>query len=142
MFHIPGFHTPIPWNYKWRLEGRTLSMITTPAVSVALLAGLVTLAASTKQSPVSENMAEVRSTVASYANSWNPELDPLMPVGNGVAVKESSVNGVKIGSTRYYYRMPNDIGYDPVSRGAAKDFKVVSVLDAGTPWELIIYRLN
>lgn len=139
MFHIPGFHAPTPWSYKWRLE---LSMMAAPAISVALLAGLLALAVSSKQSPVSDNVAEVRSKVASFANSWSPERDTLVSVGNGVAVKESSVNGIIIGSTRYYYKTPSDGGYDPVSRGAAKDYKVVSVLDPGTPWELIIYRLN
>ncbi|GEM_PF-2082248 len=142
MFHIPRFHTPVPWNHKWRLEAHKLSALTTAAVSLALLGGLVTLATSSPKAPAAASVAEVQNKVVSFANSWDPELDPLVEVREGVVAKQSSVNGVKVGSDRYYYRMPYTVNYDPVSRGIAKDYKVVSVVDPGTPLEIIIYRLT
>lgn len=144
MIHIPKFHAPIPfpWSPKRRTEAHKLSGVTTAAVSVALLAGLVSLATSSGQAPVTNNLAEVQNRVVTLANSWDPDLDPLVEVREGVVVKQSNISGVKVGSDRYYYRMPYSTNYDPVSRGIAKEYKVVSVVDAGTPWEIIIYRLT
>lgn len=87
------------------------------------------------------NEEKAISTVVKYANQWDPKLDPLVTLSNGVEMKSSHVNGILIQGHRYYYRLRYGLNYDPVSRGDAVDYAVVAVLDRDTEWEVEIYRL-
>lgn len=84
----------------------------------------------------------VEEAVRSYLDEWHPLKDPLTTLGDGVQVKSSNFYGVQIEGERYYYRPRYQFSADPVSRGAARDYQVVIVLDADTGFETEIYRLS
>jgi hypothetical protein len=88
------------------------------------------------------DIALLQSQVVSFADSWDTTKDPLVEVERGLMVKRSNVEGVIVEGVRYYYSMPNAPSFDPASRGEVKDYEIVSTIDQGTPWEIVIYRLK
>lgn len=93
-------------------------------------------------SPVGPAPAQVSNVIIDYLNRWQPALDPLLTLSNGVQVKTSNYYGVEIEGVRYYYRLLNTYSADPLTRGDAKDYLSVAVLDPGTQWEVEVYRLK
>ena len=110
------------------------------AVTVLSLMYIPMTAAS--QTALQENRAEIVRTVTRYATQWDPRQDPLVSLENGVEMKSSHLFGVQVGSERYYYRVKHGLNYDPVSRGEAKDYTVVAVIEPDTQWEVEVYRLS
>jgi hypothetical protein len=92
-------------------------------------------------SPLVPTIDRVEARVKTYLDVWNPAADPLITREGGIQVKSSNVNGVEIDGERYYYRVVSGFNADPVSRGETRDYRVVSVLDAGTDFETEIYEL-
>ena len=89
--------------------------------------------------------APVVAQVMSYVNDWNPQRDPLITLPGGVQAKASNVYGVDIGGLRYFYQLTHSSSFDPLRTGTAEeeeDYDVVAVIDANTPWEVLIYRLR
>jgi len=137
--HVPG-HLAAPWHalhVPVMLAGvLTAGFAITGAVAAALpMASLVAPA-------FSPSMARVTSVVRQHVNEWQPAVDPLLIMDNGLQAKASNVNGIEIGGTRYYYRVRNSVSFDPVSLGTAQAARVVAVLDQGTHWETEIYKLD
>ena len=85
-------------------------------------------------------VARVVSVLRPYIDTWRPDEDPLVPVGSEVQVKRSNMSGIEVDGVRYYYRLMHSFNYDPKSRGGAGEYVPLTVLDAGTPWEVEIYR--
>ena len=85
--------------------------------------------------------ASIQTRVLSFAETWQPDVDPLVEVRNHTMAKRSNANGVIMDGTRYYYMMPNAPSYDPITLGVAKEYEVISVVNPGTHWEVVIYRL-
>ncbi len=125
----PKYHRVLKW---WTLAC---------ACFLALLLGL---AASTLEGKSHKeiDVALVQSQVISFADSWDTSKDPLVEIDRGLMVKRSNVEGVIVEGIRYYYSMTNAPSFDPASLGKAKDYEIVSTIDQGTPWELVIYRLQ
>lgn len=90
----------------------------------------------------SPTKAQIVSSVSTFINDWQPETDPLLTVPGVGQVKASNLQGVDVGGQRYYYRMVGAASFDPVSQGQASHYETVAVLDAGTEWEVQIYRLD
>ncbi len=84
----------------------------------------------------------VASIVQQHAAEWQPVVDPLVTVAGGVQVKSSNVYGVQIDNVRYYYRFTKTFSYDPVSRGETDTYRLVTVIEPGSPFEAEIYRLD
>ncbi|MCX6023185.1 MAG: hypothetical protein NTZ05_15950 [Chloroflexi bacterium] len=90
--------------------------------------------------PAATPTAQIVATVQTAADRWEPERDPLVQTATGAQAKTSNVHGIEVDGERYYYRMIHDASFDPKSRGEAGRFETVTTLDAGTPFELEIYR--
>lgn len=82
----------------------------------------------------------VLAVVSRYVNDWDPILDPLITLENGLQAKSSNFDGINIRGERYYYRILNHPSFDPVARGELGEYVPVAVLDPGTDWETEIYR--
>ncbi|MSQ09934.1 MAG: hypothetical protein EXR52_02885 [Dehalococcoidia bacterium] len=91
---------------------------------------------------VAPSQAQVVASVSGYINQWQPSVDPLINLEGVGQVKTSNVEGVQVGSERYYYRMASSASFDPVSRGRAERYKTIAVLDEGTDWEVEIYQVQ
>ncbi|MBI4499096.1 MAG: hypothetical protein HY689_14500 [Chloroflexi bacterium] len=114
----------------------------TATLLIALVAaGLSFLGESTvqRQDGVS---TRVVARVISHINEWNPQADPLITLPGGVQAKASNVYGIDINGMRYFYQLTRGSSFDPLRVGTAEDYEVVAVVDAGTPWEVLIYRLR
>lgn len=85
---------------------------------------------------------EIGATVRGYATQYQPTADPLVTMSDGVQVKSSNYYGVEVDGARYYYRFLGSYSADPISRGEAKDYVNVTTLDAGTQWEVNVYKLK
>ena len=105
-------------------------------MALASLAAVVLAAPQPAAAPTTQIVA----TVQSAADRWQPESDPLVQTAAGVEAKTSNVQGVDVDGSRYYYRMVHGASFDPKSRGELGRFETVTTLDAGTPFELEIYR--
>ena len=64
----------------------------------------------------------------------------LVTLSNGAQAKSSNVHGVEFGGQRYYYQLTRQASFDPLRLGAIHDYAIVTVVDAGTPWEVLIYH--
>lgn len=82
----------------------------------------------------------VQQFVMRFVNDWSPDRDPLVTVRNGAHAKTSNVYGVEFQGTRYYYQLTRQASFDPLRLGSIRDYEVVALVDAGTPWEVMIYR--
>ena len=122
------------WAFKLLLYALT-------SVLALLLALTVSSTPLESRSSKDVDMALIQLQILFFADSWNPEKDTLVAVEGDSMAKRSNVEGVVVDGVRYYYRMPNGPSFDPVSLRKAKHFRVVSVMDAGTPWEVVIYRI-
>jgi len=142
MINIHGAeHPSLPFPRAEDNGALKLWLYALTCILVLLLALIVSSAHVESQSSNDVGVALVQLEVLSYTDSWNPEKDPLVAVQGDSMAKRSNVEGVVVDGVRYYYRMPNGPSFDPVSLGKAKDFKVLSVMDTGTPWEVVIYHL-
>ena len=88
------------------------------------------------------SLSEITAKVRTYASEWQPLLDPLITLDNGIQVKSSSMRGVEIDGVTYYYRLLHSFSYDPLSRGDVTEVVPVATLDPGTDWEVQVYRLK
>lgn len=140
MIHIPRFPAPFMWRYRLHLpRGRSWMLYTGVGLLAIAATAAATLAFSKPASAV--DAATIQNVVLSFANTWDPKADPLVKVKDGVMAKRSNVEGVMVGDVRYYYRTINSFSFDPVSLDKAKRYEIVSVVDEGTDWETIVYRL-
>lgn len=117
------------------------------AVAAATLTFLGLLVNASPLSLLSEtslgpSLGEITETVRRYASEWNPLVDPLLTLDNGVQVKASNARGIEIDGATYYYRFIHTFSFDPLSRGQAAEVVPVATLDAGTQWEVQVYRLK
>lgn len=88
------------------------------------------------------SLSEITETVRRYTSEWSPLADPLLTLENGVQVKASNARGIEIDGVTYYYRFIHTFSFDPLSRGEAAEVVPVATLDAGTQWEVQVYRLK
>lgn len=86
--------------------------------------------------------ARVASVVRQHAAQWQPLADPLVTVAEGVQVKSSNVYGIEVDRVRYYYHFTNTFSYDPIARGEAGNYSLVTVIEPGSPFEVEVYRLD
>lgn len=84
--------------------------------------------------------ASAETFVMRFVNDWSPERDPLVTVRSGAHAKTSNVYGVEYQGTRYYYQLTRQASFDPLRLGSIRDYEVIALLDAGTPWEVMIYK--
>jgi hypothetical protein len=110
--------------------------------AIALVAPGTIRALGVTTAPPAAAPAEIEAAVRNVIGNWQPALDPLITPENGRQVKSSNVEGVEVGGARYFYRPKYGFSADPVSRGVARDYEVVMVLEAGTQWETEVYRLR
>ncbi len=139
MLHVPRIHQPghvLP-HYAPALLGTTAAML---AAFVGLLSSTTPF---TMFSDIGQpTHQEVVNVLTQYIDQWEPSVDPLIAVGGVGDIKTSNVEGVMVNGHRYYYRFVNSFSYDPLSRGEAKDYCTVEVLDPGTQFEVQIYQLT
>lgn len=139
MLHVPRIHQP-----GHVLPHYIPALLGTMAAMLAALVGLIGSAAPfTMFSDWGQpSHQEVVRVVTPYIDQWEPSVDPLITLSGVGEVKTSNVEGVMVDGHRYYYRLVNSFSYDPVSRGDAKDYRMVEVLDPGTQFEVQIYQLT
>lgn len=127
---------PVPLWLPLALLSGTLLVL-----AVAVNAGLAVMGESSTRNE-SGSYSVVAAQVLGYVNEWNPQRDPLVTLLGGVQAKASNVYGVDVGGVRYYYQLTRNSSFDPLRAGTARDYEVVAVVDAGTQWEVLIYRLK
>lgn len=116
-----------------------LALATTTLVVVAALVNSGIALMSGSAAPA---YAPVTAQVMTYVNEWNPQRDPLVTLPGGVQAKSTNVYGVEVGDVRYYYQMTQSSSFDPLRSGKVSAYEVIAVVDAGTPWEVLVYRLR
>ena len=77
--------------------------------------------------------------VLRYLDEWDILRDPLVTLPNGAQAKASNVYGIEVGGVRYYYQLTRGNSSDPLRLGRLSGHKTVATIDAGTPWEVLIY---
>ena len=77
--------------------------------------------------------------VLRYLDEWDALRDPLVTLPNGAKAKASNVYGIEVGGVRYYYQLTRGNSFDPLRLGRLSGHKTVATIDAGTPWEVLIY---
>lgn len=77
--------------------------------------------------------------VLRYLDEWDAPRDPLVTLPNGAQAKASNVYGIDVGGVRYYYQLTRGSSFDPLRLGRLSGYKTVATIDAGTPWEVLIY---
>lgn len=137
--HVPG-HLVAPWHALH--VPLMLATVLTAGFAITGTAAAALPLASVVAPTFSPSVARITSVVRQHLSEWQPAVDPLLTMDNGVQAKASNVNGIEIGGTRYYYRVRNSVSFDPLSRGTAGPVQVVAVLDQGTQWETEIYKLK
>ena len=83
--------------------------------------------------------ASVVYQVLRYLDEWDALRDPLVTLPNGAQAKASNVYGIEVGGVRYYYQLTRGSSFDPLRLGRLSGHKTVATIDAGTPWEVLIY---
>ena len=106
------------------------------------LSAVVSLIGTSGVASQTASYSPVVTQVMSYVNEWSPQRDPFVTLPGGVQAKASNVYGIEVNGERYYYQMTRDTSFDPLRAGKAGDYEVVAVIDAGTPWEVLVYRLR
>ena len=137
--HFPHPHTGLPHllHVPMALAAALAAMLT--LVGLVATANPLSLLFEPSLGP---SLSEITAKVRTYANEWQPLLDPLITLDGGVQVKSSSVKGIEIDGVTYYYRLQHSFSYDPLSRGVVMEVVPVATLDSGTDWEVQVYRLK
>lgn len=110
---------------------------------VAIVAGVsISAAAVPAATPVAAaaDMMAVRTAVLDRLDGV--AADPMVEAGAGALAPASSVRGLSVGGTSYYYYVEGQRGYDPLSRGEVAPSQVREVLrDARGASTLVIYTI-
>lgn len=69
--------------------------------------------------------------------------DPLIEINQGVSARASSLRGLKLNGTVYYYYVEGGKNFDPLSRGfVGQDTVEILLRDEGGPQTLVIYTIH
>jgi hypothetical protein len=141
VFHWPKLAVPYAVPAPARVVPLWLPLaLAMVSLGAAALAVQVSLGQTLVHQATGASAAAVEQHVLGYVNSWAPDRDPLVTMPNGAQAKSSNVYGVDYRGVRYYYQLTRQTSFDPLRLGTIRDYEVVAVVDAGTPWEVLIYR--
>lgn len=145
MVHLPKItlfqgHLVLPGPFPvWvRAAFGTAALVLTAFI---LSAGILLLRDGTASAQTS-SYAFATTNIMGYVNEWSPDRDPLVTLPGGVQAKSSNVYGVEVGGVRYFYQLTQSSSFDPLRAGKVSDYETIAVVDGGTPWEVLIYRLR
>ncbi len=110
------------------------------SLGAALMAAQVALGRGTLSGEGQPSLSRIEPYVMSFVNTWSTDRDPLVTVREGGEAKSSNVYGVEYEGVRYYYQLTRQASFDPLRTGEIGDYEKIGVVDAGTPWEVFIYR--
>ncbi|MCX6023058.1 MAG: hypothetical protein NTZ05_15280 [Chloroflexi bacterium] len=110
------------------------------SLGAALMAAQVALGRTSLTSEGQPSLSPIEAYVMTFVNTWSADRDPLVTVRDGGEAKASNVYGVEYAGVRYYYQLTRQASFDPLRTGEIGGYEKVAVVDAGTPWEVFIYR--
>ncbi len=142
MVHLPKL--ALPHGHAIFFPARTIPLwfpvaLALLSLAAAAVATQVVLGRSLTFDSSARGLGGLEAVVLRYVNEWSESSDPLVTLTDGRQAKYSNVYGIDVGGTRYFYQLTRQDSFDPLRRGALRDYETVAVLDAGTMWEVLIY---